>query len=108
MLAAALDHAKPVSMSAEGDLLIRLDEPNEVFQRKIEGGRDQILGAVREVIGTGKSVRLVLGEEAKAPAAPPKRLTQETLKTDEVARLRRSDALLGAAIDALDLELMDD
>ncbi|HSY82273.1 MAG TPA: DNA polymerase III subunit gamma/tau [Gemmatimonadaceae bacterium] len=108
MLAAALDHAKPVSMSAEGDLLIRLDEPNEVFQRKIEGGRDQILGVVREVIGTGKSVRLVLGDEAKAPAAPPKRLTQETLKTDEVARLRRSDALLGAAIDALDLELMDD
>lgn len=108
MLAAALDHAKPVSLSAEGDVLIRLDEPNEVFQRKIEGGRDQILGAVREVIGIGKSVRLVLGEEAKAPAAPPKRLTQETLKTDEVARLRRSDALLGAAIDALDLELMDD
>jgi DNA polymerase-3 subunit gamma/tau len=108
MLAAALDHAKPVGMSDEGDLTIRLDEANDVFQRKIESGRDQILGAVREVIGTGKSVRLVLGEEAKAPAAPPKRLTQETLKTDEVARLRRSDALLGAAIDALDLELMDD
>jgi DNA polymerase-3 subunit gamma/tau len=105
MLAAALDHAKPASMSAEGDLLIRLDEPNEVFQRKIEGGRDQILGAVREVFGVGKSVRLALGSE---PAPPPKRLTQETLKTEEVARLRRSDALLGAAIDTLDLELMDD
>jgi DNA polymerase-3 subunit gamma/tau len=108
MLAAALDHAKLVGMSDEGDLTIRLDEANDVFQRKIESGRDQILGAVREVIGMGKSVRLVLGEEAKAPAAPPKRLTQETLKTDEVARLRRSDALLGAAIDALDLELMDE
>jgi DNA polymerase-3 subunit gamma/tau len=108
MLAAALDHAKPVGMSDEGDLTIRLDEANDVFQRKIESGREQILGAVREVIGAGKSVRLVLGEEAKAPAAPPKRLTQETLKTDEVARLRRSDALLGAAIDALDLELMDE
>ena len=106
MLAAALDHAKPVSMSAEGDLTIRLDEANEVFQRKIEGGRDQILVALREVVGAGKSVRLVLG--AEAPAAAPRRLTQETLKTEEVARLRRSDALLGAAIDALDLELMDE
>jgi DNA polymerase-3 subunit gamma/tau len=105
MLAAALDHAKPVSMSAEGDLVIRLEEPNEVFQRKIEGGRDQILGAVREIFGVGKAVRLALGSE---PAPPPRRLTQETLKTEEVARLRRSDALLGAAIDALDLELMDD
>ena len=106
MLAAALDHAKPVSMSDEGDLAIRLDEANDVFQRKIEGGRDQILAALREVVGVGRSVRLVQGTEV--PAAPPKRLTQETLKTEEVARLRRSDALLGAAIDALDLELMDD
>ena len=106
MLAAALDHAKPVSMSDEGDLAIRLDEANDVFQRKIEGGRDQILAALREVVGVGRSVRLAQGTEV--PAAPPKRLTQETLKTEEVARLRRSDALLGAAIDALDLELMDD
>ena len=105
MLAAALDHAKPVSMSPEGDLLIRLDEPNDVFQRKIDGGREQILGAVREVFGVGKAVRLALGSE---PPPPPRRLTQETLKTEEVARLRRSDALLGAAIDALDLELLDE
>lgn len=105
MLAAALEHAKPVAMSAEGDLTLRLDEPNEVFQRKIEGGREQILGVMREVFGVGKTVRLALGSE---PAPPPRRLTQETLKTEEVARLRRSDALLGAAIDALDLELLDD
>ena len=105
MLAAALDHARPVTMSAEGDLTLRLDEPNEVFQRKIEGGRDQILGAVREVFGVGKGVRLALAAEAPPP---PRRLTQETLKTEEVARLRRSDSLLGAAIDALDLELMDE
>jgi DNA polymerase-3 subunit gamma/tau len=106
MLAAALDHAKPVGMTDEGDLTIRLDEANDVFQRKIEGGRDQIVVALREVVGVGRSVRLMQG--AEVPAAPPKRLTQETLKTEEVARLRRSDALLGAAIDALDLELMDD
>jgi DNA polymerase-3 subunit gamma/tau len=108
MLAAALDHAKPVAMSAEGDLTIRLEEPNEVFQRKIESGRDQILGAVREVFGGGKSVRLVQGSQGTEPPPTPKRLTQETLKTEEVARLRRSDSLLGAAIDALDLELMDE
>ena len=105
MLAAALDHAKPVAMSAEGDLTIRLEEPNEVFQRKIEGGREQILGAVKEVFGTGRGVKLALASE---PPPAPRRLTQETLKTEEVARLRRSDALLGAAIDALDLELMDE
>jgi len=46
MLAAALDHARPVSLSAEGDLVIRLEEANEVFQRKIEQGREQILAAV--------------------------------------------------------------
>jgi len=60
---------------------------------------------VRDIFGAGKSVKLALGSE---PAPAPRRLTQETLKTEEVARLRRSDALLGAAIDALDLELMDE
>jgi DNA polymerase III subunit gamma/tau len=105
MLATALEHARPVSISAEGEVTLRLDEPNEIFQRKIEGGREQILGAVRQVIGAGKSVRLAVGDE---PAAPPRRLTQELLKTEQVARLRKSDALLGAAIDALDLELMDE
>jgi hypothetical protein len=105
MLGTALDHAKPVSFSTEGDLIVKLDEPNEIFQRKIESGKEQILAALREVMATGKSVRLDLGGQA---AAAPKRLTQEVLKTEQVARLRRSDALLGAAIDALDLELMDE
>jgi DNA polymerase III gamma/tau subunit len=105
MLAAALDSAKLVDISQEGDLTISLEEANEVFQRKIEGGREQILAAAREVLGKGKSLKLALGA---AGAPPPPKLTHETLKTEEVARLRRSDALLNKAIDALDLELMDE
>ncbi|HZS61337.1 MAG TPA: DNA polymerase III subunit gamma/tau [Gemmatimonadaceae bacterium] len=108
MLAAALDHANLVGMSQEGELTIRLEEANEVFQRKIEGGRDQILAAAREVFGRAKSLKLAQGASSAEPPAPPKRLTQEILKTEEVARLRRSDALLDKAIDALDLELMDE
>jgi DNA polymerase III subunit gamma/tau len=101
MLATALEHAQPVALSAEGELMLRLAEPNEIFQRKIEGGREHIVAA----LPGATTVRLAVGPE---PAAAPRRLTQEVLKTEQVARLRRSDALLGAAIDALDLELLDD
>jgi DNA polymerase-3 subunit gamma/tau len=101
MLATALEHAHPVALSAEGELMLRLAEPNEIFQRKIESGREQIVAALPGTM----TVRLAVGPE---PAAAPRRLTQEVLKTEQVARLRRSDALLGAAIDALDLELLDD
>jgi hypothetical protein len=40
-------------------------------------------------------------------AGPPKRLTAEAVKAEHVASLRRRDPVLGAAIDALDLELLD-
>jgi hypothetical protein len=40
-------------------------------------------------------------------AGPPKRLTAEAVKAEQVASLRRRDPVLGAAIDALDLELLD-
>ncbi len=101
MLATALEHTEPVGLSAEGELTLRLAEPNEIFQRKIESGRGHIVAA----LPGATSVRLAVGP---GPAVAPRRLTQEVLKTEQVARLRRSDALLGAAIDALDLELMDE
>jgi hypothetical protein len=104
MLAAALEDARPVTLSPTGELTIRLKAPNEFTQRKIEAGRDLLAAALREA-GTGLgSVHL---EVANADAAP-RRLTHELLKVEQVARLKRSDALLNAAFDALDLELVDE
>ena len=39
--------------------------------------------------------------------APPKRLTDEMVRDQRIATLKKRDPVLGAAIDALDLELAD-
>jgi hypothetical protein len=46
---------------------------------------------------------------ATAHAEPPaaRRVTAESVKTDRTSTLRRKDPTLNAAIDALDLDLVD-
>ena len=43
----------------------------------------------------------------EASSAPPPRLTDEMVRTARLSALRRRDPVLGAAIDALDLDLAD-
>ena len=40
-------------------------------------------------------------------SAPPARLTDEMVRSERIAVLRRKDPVLDAAIDALDLDLAD-
>jgi hypothetical protein len=40
-------------------------------------------------------------------SAAPRRVTEEEIRTQRMASLRKRDPVLGAAIDALDLELLD-
>jgi hypothetical protein len=46
-------------------------------------------------------------EEAPVPVQPPKRLTDEMVRNERLSALRKSDPLLGAAIEALDLDVID-
>ncbi len=108
MLGASLEHARPLSLSAAGVLTIRLEEPNEIYVRKIESGQDQLVAVLGEFVDGVAHVRIDVPVPAADQPAAPRRLSHEKLKVDQVARLRRSDALLGAAIDALDLDLVDE
>jgi len=49
------------------------------------------------------AVTLVAAEGDRAP----RRLSEEAVKADRMAMLRRQSPLLDAAVDALDLELLD-
>jgi hypothetical protein len=44
---------------------------------------------------------------AATEAVPPARLTDEMVRSERLSALRRRDPVLGAAIDALDLDLAD-
>ncbi|MHB0949636.1 MAG: DNA polymerase III subunit gamma/tau [Gemmatimonadaceae bacterium] len=100
-LGTALAHARPLSL-ANGVLGIQLDEPNAHFERAIEQGQQELV----EVLGTWmQGVRAVSLVGAAAPA--PKRLTGEEVRAERIKALRRQDPVLGAAIDALDLDVAD-
>jgi DNA polymerase III subunit gamma/tau len=105
VLASALAHASPVAVTAAGTVTIELDESNDIFAHAITTGRAEIVDAMREWFPAAAKVEL--RRDDTAPAAPPKRLTDEMVRADRVASLRKRDPVLGAAIDALDLELAD-
>jgi DNA polymerase-3 subunit gamma/tau len=105
MLATALSHATPAAVTASGVVTIELDEPNDIYTHAIGTGRAEILAAFRERF-TGVE-RVDLRRDEKAAAAPPKRLTDEMVRAERVAALRKREPLLDAAIEALDLDVAD-
>ncbi len=105
MLASALSHATPVAVTASGVVTIELDEPNDIYTHAIGTGRAEILAALRDrFVGVE---RVDLRRDEKAAAAPPKRLTDEMVRAERVAALRKREPLLDAAIEALDLDVAD-
>ncbi len=105
MLATALSHATPAAVTASGVVTIELDEPNDIYTHAIHTGRAEILGALREWFAGVERVEIRRDEQA--PVVPPKRLTDEMVRAERVAALRKRDPLLEAAIEALDLDVAD-
>ncbi len=105
VLAAALQNAMPSAVSARdgGEVTVRLDEANPFHAQAIEEKRSEILAILREWF-TGVSRITVMSE---AQAAAPKRLTDEMIRSERLAKLRQRNPVLGAAIDVLDLDVVD-
>ena len=104
LIATALEHATPSVVTARGDITIALDEPNDFYAKAIQSGGADILAILREWFAPVERVQL---EGAAKPAAPPKRLTDADVKAQKLDALRKRDPVLRAAIDALDLEVID-
>jgi DNA polymerase-3 subunit gamma/tau len=105
MLATALEHSSAVAVSGSGVVTIELDEPNDIYAHAITTARADIAAALREWFAGADRVEL-RRDDAKA-AAPPKRLTDEMIRAERIAALKKRDPILSAAIDALDLEVAD-
>jgi DNA polymerase-3 subunit gamma/tau len=106
MLATALEESTPEWGPAPGTITVRLTNHNEILKRAIESGRADVLAAVAVEWPEVARVEVILAD-ANGPPTAPRRLTAEAVKADQVASLRKRDAVLGAAIDALDLELIE-
>jgi hypothetical protein len=105
-LAAVLAHAAPVAISGKGILAVQLEEASEIWERALEAGREDVVLVLRELFGGIERVTVRRAEGA-VPAAPPKRMTAESIREERIAAMRKKDPLLSAAIDELDLELME-
>jgi DNA polymerase III subunit gamma/tau len=109
LLGTALGHATADAVDAGGTVVLRLIESNEIFKKKLDTARDEIATILRDFVDGVTRVRVEEGTtQGASPATPVRRLTAETVKGEQLAWLRQKDALLGAAIDALDLELLSD
>ncbi len=105
MLATALEHSSVNAVTASGAITIELDEPNDIYAHAITSARGEILSLLREWFSGVE--RFDLRREDQAAAPPPKRLTDEMVRAERIAALKKRDPVLNAAIEALDLEVAD-
>jgi DNA polymerase-3 subunit gamma/tau len=101
--ATAIEHAEPVAVNARGEVTIGLDEPNPIYEQAIEATKGELAQLLQRWFPGVQRV----GVRTSGASAPPTRLTDEMVRSERIAALRRRDPVLGAAIDALDLDLVD-
>jgi DNA polymerase-3 subunit gamma/tau len=105
MLATALGHASPVAVTASGIVTIELDESNDIYAHAIQTGRQEIAATLSEWFANVTRIDLRRDDQVVSP--PPKRLTDEMVRAERIASLKKRDPVLRAAIEELDLDVSD-
>jgi len=106
MLGALLQVTEVVGVDA-GTVTIRLLDTNPVHAEGLERQREVLAQLVARYVT--ESVRIKLqGAGSRERATPrPGRLTEEGARAERLKTLRAQDPSLNAAVDALDLELLE-
>ena len=103
MVASALNEATPSAVTAGG--LVTIGVTSDALADALQSGSESILAALRGIFDGVEKVAIQAMTDGHAAARP--RLTAENVIADRVATLRKRDPLLNAAIDALDLRLIE-
>jgi DNA polymerase-3 subunit gamma/tau len=104
LLAPVLEQAVPSAISASGMLTIRADDTASADG--LDMGKGDLLAVVKTFFPAVERITIAV-PEGRAASGPPRRVTEEEIRKQRMASLRKQDPVLGAAIDALDLELLD-
>ncbi len=99
-LASVLDHATPQAVAGNGTVTLAVD--SESHGDALTQASEHVLAALRTRF-TGVDRIVVKAQQA----APMERLTEESVRERRVAQLRKRDPILDAAVEALDLRLME-
>ncbi|MBM3899124.1 MAG: DNA polymerase III subunit gamma/tau [Gemmatimonadetes bacterium] len=103
MLSSTLAHATPSAVTASGTVTLTVTA--EAHAELISGGAATVLAAIRRRFDGVQAVAVRV-ETPEADRAP-RRLNEGAVKADRMAMLRKQSPLLDAAVEALDLELLD-
>lgn len=106
-LAGAVEHAAPVSVSGTGDITLELASTGEVFHQPLVASASDVLAVIGSLLDGATRLTVRLADRAPDDAASPRRFTEEGVRRDRLSMLRKKDATLDAAVEALDLELME-
>jgi hypothetical protein len=103
MVASALNEATPSAVTSGG--LVTIGVTSDALAEALQSGSETILSALRGIFDGVEKVAIKAMTDGQTSARP--RLTAENVIADRVATLRKRDPLLNAAIDALDLRLIE-
>ena len=106
-LAAALEHALPSAVTGRGDITLELDAAGSIYQQPIADSAADVLSAIGSIFTGASRLRTVAPERPAESQTPPRRLTEEGVRSERLAMLRKRDSVLDLAVEALDLELLD-
>jgi DNA polymerase-3 subunit gamma/tau len=107
-LGTALGRASPSAVNARGEVMLSLEAPDEIAEQAIINGADEIARAIALYCDGVTRVRLIPMSGASGEhATTSRRYTAEEVRAERIANLRRRNPTLSAAIDALDLELIE-
>jgi DNA polymerase-3 subunit gamma/tau len=103
-IATLLEQSLPVSTTATGVLVLQVETP--AVQEGLAAKAAETIAAMSGwLVGLQKITVRLAGDSVNAGPAP--RMTVETVRSETLASLRKRDPVLNAAIDALDLDLVD-
>ncbi len=103
MVASALNEATPSAVTAGG--VVTIGVTSDALADALQSGNESILAALRGIFDGVEKVAVKAMTDG--PSAGRPRLTAENVIADRVATLRKRDPQLNAAIDALDLRLIE-
>jgi DNA polymerase-3 subunit gamma/tau len=103
-IATLLEQSLPVSTNANGVLVLQVEAP--AVQEGLAAKAAEILATMNSwLAGLQKFTVQLAGDSVSAGPAP--RMTVESVRSETLAALRKRDPVLNAAIDALDLDLVN-
>jgi len=106
-LAGAVEHARPTSVSSAGEIVLELESTGELFQQPLAANASDVLAVIGTMLSGATRLTVRIADRASGEAPGSRRFTEESVRRERLSMLRKKDPTLDAAVETLDLELME-